>query len=361
MLIQCTKKLVDELKVPVATEVDEDPLYSWHANLVKLGRKKVVVFVNDQNRYAIVLYGVRAKDFKILDQLLLEAVEKIFAEEGIKKEIIDQFIQNTGETTYSKTKNRTTVARLNKACENVEFADDMIDPETMIQEEVSQWISSTLYGNGKNSYIIPHEELYKDLEKLSGRPIFSTEAVEMKVTLQLRDYSVWRRLKVPTNTTFSSLHKILQTAFGWMNHHLHDFTIYPIDKGENNDQPLVNLVSSKHAFAFQGETPMKLEAGQKLSDYLPARIVYTYDYGDYWVHEIEVEQVVENNALNNPVCLAGEGSAPPEDVGGEGGFEEFLHIIGDPNHPDQEEMMNWGKSQGYQPFDRDKINRWLKK
>ena len=33
---------------------------------------------------------------------------------------------------------------------------------------------------------------------------------------------------------------------------------------------------------------MKLEAGQKLSDCLPARIVYTYDYGDYWVHEVEM-------------------------------------------------------------------------
>ncbi|WP_202407117.1 DUF6933 domain-containing protein [Guptibacillus hwajinpoensis] len=64
MLIQCTKKLLQELKVDVVTEVDEDPLYSWHANLIKLGRKKVVVFTNDQNRYAIVLYGVKAKDLK---------------------------------------------------------------------------------------------------------------------------------------------------------------------------------------------------------------------------------------------------------------------------------------------------------
>jgi Plasmid pRiA4b ORF-3-like protein len=357
MLIQCTKKLLQELKVDVATEVDEDPLHSWHANLIKLGRKKVVVFTNDQNRYAIVLYGVKAKDLKQLDQLFLQGIERTFEAEGIKQEIIDQLIQNAGQTSYAKTKNPTTVARLNKACENVEFGEDMIDPDSLFQEELSQWVSSMMYGDGKNSYVHPNEELYKDLEKLSGGPIFSTEAVELKVTLELMDHSVWRRLRVPTNTTFYRIHRLLQAAFGWMDTHLHDFMIYSIE----NEQPLVNLVSSKHAFEFQGETPMVLELEKKLSDYLPARIVYTYDYGDHWVHEIEVEKIIANVHSNDPVCLDGEGNAPPEDVGGEGGFEEFLHIIRDPNHPDYEHMVNWGASQGYEPFDRDEVNFWLKK
>lgn len=361
MLIQCTKKLLDEVKVDVAIDVDEELLHSWHANVIKLGRKKVVVLVNDQNRYAIVLYGVKAKDFKQLDQLLLKGIERVYAAEGIKKEIIDQVVQNAGQTTYAKTKNRTTVARLNKACENVEFGEDMIDPDTIIQEELSQWVSNTLYGNGKNSYIVPNEELYKDLEELSGGEIFSIEAVVLKVTLQLRDFTVWRRLRVPTHTTFSSFHRILQTTFGWMNAHLHDFMIYPLEADKNNNRPLMNLVSSKHAFDFQGETPMALEAGKKLSDYLPARMVYTYDYGDHWVHEIEVERIIQNSDLNYSVCLDGEGNAPPEDVGGEGGFEEFLQIVNDVNHPDRKDMMDWAIIQGYKSFNKDDINRLLKK
>lgn len=101
---------------------------------------------------------------------------------------------------------------------------------------------------------------------------------------------------------------------------------------------------------------MLLESEKKLSDYLPARIVYTYDYGDDWVHQIEVEKTTEDAHSNKSVCLDGEGSAPPEDVGGEGGFEEFLHIIRDPNHPDYDHMMNWGLSQGYQPFEREMVN-----
>ena len=34
MLIQCTKKLLDELNSKPEGQVDEEPLFSWHANLI---------------------------------------------------------------------------------------------------------------------------------------------------------------------------------------------------------------------------------------------------------------------------------------------------------------------------------------
>jgi len=64
MLIQCTKKLLDAIeRKPVAYE-EKNLLFSWHANLITLNRKKTVVLVNDKTRYAVVLYGLKAKDFK---------------------------------------------------------------------------------------------------------------------------------------------------------------------------------------------------------------------------------------------------------------------------------------------------------
>ena len=61
MLVQCTKKLLDELKVKPQPHGEEDPLFSWHANFITLNRRKTVVLVNDQNRYVIVLHGVKGK------------------------------------------------------------------------------------------------------------------------------------------------------------------------------------------------------------------------------------------------------------------------------------------------------------
>lgn len=49
-------------------------------------------------------------------------------------------------------------------------------------------------------------------------------------------------------------------------------------------------------------------------------LVYEYDFGDGWEHKIKVEKIVSIDEQNFwPMCVAGERSAPPEDVGGVGG------------------------------------------
>jgi hypothetical protein len=93
--------------------------------------------------------------------------------------------------------------------------------------------------------------------------------------------------------------------------------------------------------------------GLKLSDYLPEynKILYTYDYGDDWHHYIEIENIIDDCEDELPVLLSGEGDAPPEDVGGTGGFTEFLKIIADPKHEEYEHLTTWAKSQLWKPFD----------
>jgi len=49
-----------------------------------------------------------------------------------------------------------------------------------------------------------------------------------------------------------------------------------------------------------------------------------------------------------PVCVDGESSAPPEDVGGTSGYEEFLEALADPDHEDHLRMKEWVG----QPFDQ---------
>lgn len=42
-----------------------------------------------------------------------------------------------------------------------------------------------------------------------------------------------------------------------------------------------------------------------------------------------------------PLCLAGGGACPPEDVGGAWGYDEFLAAIGDPRNEQHDEMLKW--------------------
>jgi hypothetical protein len=41
------------------------------------------------------------------------------------------------------------------------------------------------------------------------------------------------------------------------------------------------------------------------------------------------------------VCLDGQGACPPEDVGGIGGYEQFLEALADPLHEEHDDMLVW--------------------
>lgn len=91
------------------------------------------------------------------------------------------------------------------------------------------------------------------------------------------------------------------------------------------------------------------------------RIIYEYDFGDGWEHEIVLEKKQPFNAQASlPVCLAGERSCPPEDCGGIWGYENLLQIITDPLHEEYEEMLTWlGDEFRPEKFDVTEVNRVL--
>ena len=137
MLIQCTKKLLDQLKIQPEMKVEEEPLFSWHANLLTINRRKALVFVNDKNRYSIVLYGLKAKDFKILDKHIISSIRKTFQQECIKEEIIEEFISSASQIRYTKTKNRSMLAKMNDSCKNVHYYLKLLDERSIYQAELT--------------------------------------------------------------------------------------------------------------------------------------------------------------------------------------------------------------------------------
>ncbi|TQR04656.1 DUF6933 domain-containing protein [Psychrobacillus soli] len=174
MIIQCTKKLLYQLKKNPETVNVEKPLTSWHANLIIVNRRKTVVLVNDKNRYVIVLHGLKANEFKNMDEIILQSIRNTFEQESIKNDVIEQFIDSSKNITYSNTKNRTLVSRMNKACETLCFLERLIDNDTIYQTALSRKISRLLVGDGKKEYIYPNQEMYKDLKAFAGISIFQS-------------------------------------------------------------------------------------------------------------------------------------------------------------------------------------------
>ena len=88
---------------------------------------------------------------------------------------------------------------------------------------------------------------------------------------------------------------------------LREFTEANHSKLEKQPQP-------EYEFVIQGEKKVKLSqvvAGEKF------KLLYTYDFGDDWEHEILVEKVLPVAPDTcYPTCLTGKRACPPEDCGG---------------------------------------------
>ncbi len=54
------------------------------------------------------------------------------------------------------------------------------------------------------------------------------------------------------------------------------------------------------------------------------KIIYTYDFGDDWCHEIVLEKILPaENKTKYPICIGGKRACPPEDCGGFPGYLEI--------------------------------------
>ena len=183
------------------------------------------------------------------------------------------------------------------------------------------------------------------MAKKVSSPIF-----QVKVTLDGIRPPIWRRLLVPGDISLREFHDILQIAFGWTDSHLHMF------------------VAGEDRYGLpdpDGELDwLKNDARVKLGQLLVKpkdSLIYEYDFGDSWTHKIVVEKAVsELGPAKVPSCIGGARASPPEDCGGVWGYTEFLKAIGNPRHPEHEEMLEWaGGAFDSEHFDAEEINQEL--
>lgn len=178
---------------------------------------------------------------------------------------------------------------------------------------------------------------------------------ELMVGLNYVEPRVWRRLWVPDNLTLSQLDLVIQAAMGWTNSHLHEFEIAGKRYGQVGEQE--DRLS---------DASMLEEARFKLSDVLVqevASFLYTYDFGDNWRHTVLIERrmCVDESINTWPLCIAGQHACPPEDVGGSGGYRDFLEAISDSTHEEHVAMWRWN-SGPFDPngFDLNRVNDVLR-
>jgi hypothetical protein len=176
---------------------------------------------------------------------------------------------------------------------------------------------------------------------------------QLKVTLLGTSPPIWRRLQVSADVTLAQLHDVLQTAMGWQDGHMHEFSVGQRRFGRPDPQDrLMGLPS------VENERTVRLSS---LLSRMGSKAVYTYDLGDSWEHSIVLEKRLPGDPnATYPVCTDGQLACPPEDCGGIPGFYDLMEVLNDPNHKRHQEMLDWiGDDFDPQAFSVDQVNRML--
>jgi Plasmid pRiA4b ORF-3-like protein len=165
------------------------------------------------------------------------------------------------------------------------------------------------------------------------------DTFELRVTLRNIEPAVWRSLRVPVHVPLNVLHDALQTAFGWKNCHLHDFRVDDIRFG---------MVDADDEMFCVDERAAPLGAVARVG----SKLVYLYDFGDDWEHDIVVEGVDAQRDDPAILCTGGARACPPEDCGGPFGYARMLDALANPTNDEHAELREWAPL----AFDAEKFN-----
>lgn len=159
---------------------------------------------------------------------------------------------------------------------------------------------------------------------------------------------IWRRLFVPAAISLSHLHAVIQVAMGWHGQSRCHWQFVIRRHTYRNSEPAESRESA-HADILLS----------RLIQHRGTTFQYTCYFEDEWEHRITLSNPdFDASAYTAAICcVAGESACPPRNIGGIEGYYRFLLAIGDPEHPDHDDMVDWiGEDFDRDAFYLDQIN-----
>lgn len=169
--------------------------------------------------------------------------------------------------------------------------------------------------------------------------------VEIRVELVDSEPAIWRRLDIRGAMALNQMHRVLQVAFGWEDMHLHRFTalepfvrLRPVDGLYPEDLQWL----PRHECFDPDDRPEEDLSLEQLLVLGGGRAFYEYDFGDSWLHRLElVSQRPADGGAPPARLIDGDRRGPLEDSGGMPGYEEILDVLADRTHPEHAECAEW--------------------
>lgn len=173
----------------------------------------------------------------------------------------------------------------------------------------------------------------------------------LRISLKDAKPPIWRDILVPSNLNLEKLHYVIQTVMGWENSHLHQFIADKVFYANEEDEDEDDYVRDEKKYTLS-----QILTKEKTS------IIYEYDFGDSWIHKIELKKILPADAdVEQPRCIKGVRACPPEDSGGVWGYMDMLETLQNSKHPEKEGIQEWlGDDFAPDYFDVDAVNKLLK-
>lgn len=342
LIVRGTKKLRDRMKGAPAAQPDDEStteLGDWFATPL-FWKPQVAMLVNTRTFLAVVV--PLAPTATLLDRIPA-AIAEVLEHHGVASTDIDAELTHMSEVRLAPTNDQRVIgvmngftyhanhwrntAGLDLVGVSMQLSDLMVDPlkasRAIPADELRTVFTIDAAGTrGTDATVIP----------FPGNPLAAFARVhQLKVTLRGIQPRVWRRVVVAASEPLHHLHEVIQAAFGWYNSHLHMFDVDGVDYGIPHPDDW---------------TPVEDERRVPISQIIGARkLVYTYDIGDAWTHDIMVEKTFEvgdpDTPSTVPDCIGGSRACPPEDCGGPWGYQELLSVLADSNHPERQGRLDW--------------------
>lgn len=216
-----------------------------------------------------------------------------------------------------------------------DFLDDMEDEDF---DEDGDFDEDEDYGDD--------DEVYDDFDDFMPYHItkyfHDVPAHEFHLRFKLNNapVGVWREIKVPSNISLELLGYIIEELMGWGHEHLHQFraggcNYCSADELRELENSFFVIDAQRDANEYPLDTIFK-EKGK--------RIVFEYDYGDSWCHDVWLKGIRDYKDGEPQVLkvVKGQGQCPPEDCGGVWGYKMLLDTLAKKRKSAEEkERLEW--------------------
>jgi len=105
----------------MAPEHSSGFLGSWHANLIRIERRKCLLLTNDRTLYSFLIPGAKKKDLGNIREIFVLHLKMNLEKEGFGPEDVNKALEEYSEITIAPTTSRSVLGSMNDLADQVDF------------------------------------------------------------------------------------------------------------------------------------------------------------------------------------------------------------------------------------------------